>query len=35
MSRRATVRNGLVAVGALAVGVWLGVAVGLGTRGRR
>ena len=32
MSRRTTVRGGLVAVGALAVGVWIGVAAGLATR---
>jgi hypothetical protein len=34
MSRRTTVRNGLVAVGALALGVWLGATVGLATRAR-
>jgi hypothetical protein len=34
VTSKKAVRGGLVAVGALAVGVWLGVAVGLGTRAK-
>jgi hypothetical protein len=34
MSRRQAVRSGAVGVGALALGVWLGVSVGLATRAR-
>jgi hypothetical protein len=33
VSRR-QVRNGMVAVGALALGVWIGVSVGLATRAK-
>ena len=35
VSRRAATRGGLVAVGAFAVGVWLGVSAGLATRAKR
>jgi hypothetical protein len=34
VSRRKTVRSGLVAVAALALGVWVGVAAGLATRAK-
>lgn len=35
MSRKAATRGGLVAVGAFAVGIWLGVSAGLVTRAKR
>ena len=35
VSRRAATRGSLVAVGAFAVGVWLGVSAGLATRAKR
>ena len=35
MTRKRVGRDGLVALAALALGIWLGVAVGLATRARR
>ncbi len=35
MSSSTAKRGGLVAVGALALGIWLGVTVGLATRAKR
>ena len=35
MTRTQVTRTGLVAAGALVLGIWLGVSVGLATRARR